>query len=63
MIVYVEPLNEECRCKNCKHFYLDGFCGYSAMSCTIHGCLELGQTYQETVKFGEECRDFELENK
>lgn len=47
------------RCRNCKNFYTDNFCGYSACRCKIYGSLDVDQNERHPDTAAKTCPDFQ----
>lgn len=50
-------------CYDCKHYYKDTFCGYSASNCYIYGSLDCDQRERHPDKTADTCKDYESNGK
>lgn len=45
-------------CYDCAHYYEDGFCGYTASNCHIHGSLDCDQMERHPDVTADTCEDY-----
>lgn len=48
----------ERKCYNCRNFYRDNFCGYSACCCKVHGSLDVDQRERHPDTAAETCGEY-----